>query len=108
LVEITRCALSDRQLALAALDRVGLLGLACGHVHRSILTSFSDRVASIGPSPAYAVSLDLATDAAASFNVEPPGPHLHRWSPEGGAYGQVTTHLMPVIASPAAPGCAQE
>jgi 3',5'-cyclic-AMP phosphodiesterase len=84
-----------------------VLGLACGHVHRSILTSFSDRVASIGPSPAYAVSLDLATDAAASFSVEPPGLHLHRWSPEDGPHGHVTTHFMPVIASPAAPGCAQ-
>lgn len=63
-------------------------GLVCGHVHRTIVTSFAGRPASIGPSPAHAVSLDLDPAAPPTFHMEPPGLHLHRF-----AGGRLVTHL---------------
>lgn len=63
-------------------------GLVCGHVHRTIITRFADRPASICPSPAHAVSLDLDPAAPPTFHMEPPGLHLHRLSE-----GALVTHL---------------
>lgn len=62
--------------------------LVCGHVHRTVLTSFAGRPASICPSPAHAVSLDLDPAAPPAFHMEPPGLHLHRF-----AEGRLATHL---------------
>ncbi|MEP9377827.1 phosphodiesterase [Aquabacter sp. CN5-332] len=65
-----------------------VLALVCGHVHRTVLTSFAGRPASICPSPAHAVSLDLDPEAHPTFHLEPPGVHLHRF-----AGGGLVTHL---------------
>ncbi|TCT03864.1 phosphodiesterase [Aquabacter spiritensis] len=65
-----------------------VLALVCGHVHRTVLAAFAGRPASICPSPAHAVSLDLDPAAPPTFHMEPPGLHLHRF-----ADGGLVTHL---------------
>lgn len=69
-----------------------VLALACGHVHRNILTSFAGKPASICPSQAHAVSLALTPDAPPSFHMDPPSLHLHRWQDDGSKYGSLVTH----------------
>ncbi|WP_088345110.1 MULTISPECIES: phosphodiesterase [Rhodomicrobium] len=78
-----------------------VLAVVCGHVHRSVHTSLAGRGASIAPSPAHAVTLDLAPHAPPSFHLEPPGFHLHCWqATEGGPHGRLVTHLVPIGAFP--------
>lgn len=74
-----------------------VLGVVCGNVHRTVLTQFAGRPASIAPSPAHAVSLTFAPGAPPSFHLEPPGLHLHRWhvNPDQ-AFGTIVTHLLPI------------
>lgn len=67
----------------------GVLGLACGHLHRPIHTLWSGIPVSCAPSPAHQVALDLDPDGPPSYILEPPGLHLHRWTPEDG----LVTHL---------------
>ena len=64
----------------------------CGHVHRSIQARFAGTVASICPSPAHQIVLDLAPEADVSFGLEPPGYQLHLWSAETG----VVSHTVPI------------
>ena len=82
------------------MDRIGLrdaAGLAAviqrhtqvervisGHVHRSIQTRFAGTIASIAPSVAHQVALDLDPDAPSAFCLEPAGYHLHYQVPGGG------------------------
>lgn len=65
-----------------------VLAVVCGHVHRTIFTRFAGVPASIGPSPAHAVSLDLDPAAPPTFHLEPPALHLHRF-----AEGRLLTHV---------------
>ena len=66
--------------------------ILCGHVHRPVQTRFAGTIASIAPSTAHAVALELAPEAAASFTFEPGAFHLHQWhQPDG-----LVTHLLPV------------
>lgn len=69
-------------------------GVLCGHVHRTVMTQFAGRPAMIGPSPAHAVSLDLASDAPPSFTLEPPAVLMHVWNIAPSA--QLTSHWMPI------------
>ncbi len=73
--------------------RVRLVG--CGHVHRATFTSFAEVPTSICPAPNHAVDLDLVEARAPSFKVEPPAFHLHAWF-EGGTFGTVITHTVPI------------
>jgi Icc protein len=73
-----------------------VIAIVCGHVHRSIFTAFADRPASIAPSPAYAVRLDFDDPGEIRVAVESPNLHLHVWSPDGGPFGTVTTHRVPI------------
>ncbi|MDQ2079607.1 phosphodiesterase [Xanthobacteraceae bacterium Astr-EGSB] len=68
-------------------------GLTCGHVHRTVITTFAGQAAMIAPSPAHAVSFDLAADAPPSFSMEPPAVLLHVW---GAGSDAMTTHWLPV------------
>lgn len=79
--------------AIGHMDRLGLVnseGLAAvirrhphvervisGHLHRPITCRFAGTVASVCPSPAHLVALDLAPDAPDDFVLEPPGFQLH-------------------------------
>ncbi len=69
-----------------------VLGLACGHVHRNILTAFAGKPASICPSQAHAVSLALAPDAPSSYHMDPPSLHLHIWRDDAAPFGSLLTH----------------
>ena len=80
---------------IAHMDRIGLEGRAafsavmrrhnqvestlCGHVHRLIHTRVGGRIATISPSPAHQVALDLRPRGPSAFRLEPPGYMLHRW-----------------------------
>lgn len=48
-----------------------------GHVHRSIQTRFAGTLASVAPSVAHQVALDLQPDASSAFCLEPAGYQLH-------------------------------
>lgn len=74
-------------------ERVRLI--ACGHVHRATFTSFAGVPTTICPAPNHAVDLDLEEARGPSFRVEPPAFHLHAWF-EGGAFGTVVTHTVPI------------
>jgi Icc protein len=56
--------------------------VACGHLHRSIQTLWAGTLASIAPSVAHQVRLDLTPDNSPAFSLEPPAFHLHCWQPE--------------------------
>ncbi|HEX7006946.1 MAG TPA: phosphodiesterase [Alphaproteobacteria bacterium] len=56
----------------------------CGHVHRPIHVRWRGTIASIGPSPAHQVMLDLRPDGPAVFKLEPPACQLHLWRPDQG------------------------
>ncbi len=71
-----------------------VLATVCGHVHRTVLTTFAGRAAAIGPSPAHAVSLDLRPDGPPTFTMEPPALLLHVWDPA--EPGRLATHWLPV------------
>lgn len=65
--------------------------VVAGHLHRSITARFGGTVASTCPSPAHQVALDIASDAADRYIMEPPGYQLHWWN------GQVlVTHTVVV------------
>lgn len=55
----------------------------CGHLHRAIQVRFGGTLAATVPSPAHQVALDLATDAASAWMLEPPGFGLHALPPAG-------------------------
>jgi 3',5'-cyclic-AMP phosphodiesterase len=81
---------------IAHMDRIGLDGaekfaalllrhpqverVLAGHVHRSIQARIGSRaIASVAPSTAHQVALDLRPEGAADFMMEPPGYQLHLW-----------------------------
>lgn len=54
--------------------------VVAGHVHRSIQVRFAGTVASVAPSCAHQVALDLRPNGPSAFRLEPPGYHLHYWN----------------------------
>ncbi|MFN7572776.1 MAG: phosphodiesterase [Betaproteobacteria bacterium] len=54
-----------------------------GHLHRPIQCRFAGTVASVCPSPAHQVALDLSPDAPDDFVLEPPGYQLHTLTASG-------------------------
>ncbi|MGN1286734.1 MAG: phosphodiesterase [Bradyrhizobium sp.] len=69
--------------------------IACGHVHRAMLTTFAGLPVTICPAPNHAVDLDLGQLREPSFKVEPPAFHLHTWFP-GQDFGQLVTHQVTI------------
>jgi 3',5'-cyclic-AMP phosphodiesterase len=63
--------------------------LICGHVHRVIQVHWNGITASIAPSPAHSVALDLSQESPPAFVMEPACCHLHYLSEEG----LVVSHL---------------
>ena len=51
----------------------------CGHVHRAIEARWHGTIASVAPSTAHQVRLDLSPKGASAFVMEPPGFQLHLW-----------------------------
>ena len=67
--------------------------MVCGHHHRPITVRWAGTIGSVAPSTAHQVTLDLvADDSPSTFTLEPPGFHLHLWSPEAG----LVTHAVPI------------
>ena len=58
-----------------------------GHLHRTIQASFAGTVASVCPSTAQQLKLDLIPGADIRFTLEPAGFQLHLWNGQ-----QVVTH----------------
>jgi 3',5'-cyclic-AMP phosphodiesterase len=54
--------------------------LICGHLHRPIQALFAGTLASVCPSTAHQVVLDLKPGSAARFIMEPPAFQLHLWT----------------------------
>jgi 3',5'-cyclic AMP phosphodiesterase CpdA len=60
-----------------------------GHYHRNIQTRFAGTVASVCPSTAHQLTLDLRPGADIRFTFEPSAFHLHLWNGQ-----QVVTHTQ--------------
>jgi 3',5'-cyclic-AMP phosphodiesterase len=56
----------------------------CGHVHRAIQAPFAGTTASIAPSTAHQVALDLRPQGPSAFVLEPPGFQLHLYEEHTG------------------------
>lgn len=56
--------------------------ILCGHHHRPVVARVAHAIASIAPSVAHQVELDLHPDAPSAFVLEPPAYQLHHWSPQ--------------------------
>jgi 3',5'-cyclic AMP phosphodiesterase CpdA len=65
--------------------------IACGHVHRPIMTRWAGTLAVTAPSSAHQMALDLGRNAVPRYTLEPPAFLLHRWNA-----GELTTHVIPV------------
>ena len=65
--------------------------ILCGHLHRSIQCRVGGTVASVCPSTAHQLALDLRPDARGAFVMEPPGYQLHLW-----AQGRLVSHTCTV------------
>ena len=63
--------------------------IVCGHIHRPIQMRWAGTLASIAPSTAHQVALDLRAGAKLALRMEPPGVVLHQWRPGSG----LVTHL---------------
>ena len=83
--------------------------IICGHHHRSITARIGHATASVAPSVAHQVELDLADTAPSAFMLEPPAYQIHHWSPEGGvvshtAYVETYPGPFPFLIPPEYPG----
>ena len=58
--------------------------ILCGHHHRPIQTRFAGTIASIAPSVAHQVALDILDDREGALVFEPPAYQLHLFTPEMG------------------------
>jgi 3',5'-cyclic-AMP phosphodiesterase len=61
----------------------------CGHVHRPVQLRWAGTVASIAPSTAHQVTLNLGSGGVSSFTLEPPGVQLLLWRPGTGLIGHL-------------------
>jgi 3',5'-cyclic AMP phosphodiesterase CpdA len=66
--------------------------IICGHMHRSIVTSFAGQVASVAPGVAFQMVLDLNPGAPSGFVLEPPALPLFLWrgKDNGGLVGHMS------------------
>lgn len=74
-----------------------IIGITCGHLHRTVASALSGIPVSVTSAVAPAVSLDLRpvdfhkADGRGIVDGEPPGYSLHRWKD-----GKLVTHFQPV------------
>lgn len=83
--------------------------IACGHHHRPVVARIAHAVASIAPSVAHQVELDLRPDTPAAFVMEPPGYQIHRWAADTGFVSHTACvedypGPFPFLADPDYPG----
>jgi 3',5'-cyclic-AMP phosphodiesterase len=70
--------------------------ILCGHVHRPVTTQVAQAIASIAPSVAHQVALDLDPEGPSAFVMEPPAFQIHRVN---GA-GEIVSHTAYVETYP--------
>ena len=58
--------------------------IVCGHHHRPVVAQVAHAIASISPSVAHQVELDLSANPAGAFVLEPPAFQIHTWSDSAG------------------------
>lgn len=68
--------------------------ILCGHVHRAVQVRFAGTIASIGPSTAFQVALDLRPESRPGWTEEPAAFQLHLWREGDG----VASHIFYVEA----------
>ncbi|MGA7179292.1 MAG: phosphodiesterase [Thiobacillaceae bacterium] len=68
-----------RALADVLSEHYHVIGLSCGHVHRTAFTRWANLPACICPSPAHQIHLDSRPDAPLAWTLEPGGFLLHQW-----------------------------
>jgi 3',5'-cyclic AMP phosphodiesterase CpdA len=68
----------------------------CGHVHRPIQLRWHGTIASVAPSPAHQVMLDLREEGPSVFKLEPPACQLHLWHEDQG----IVSHVSMIGAYP--------
>ncbi len=73
-----------------------VVGITCGHVHRSITTQFGGRPATIGPAVGMQIPVDVKVDAPSNFILEPPGFLLHLYADRWGDDPALTTYTETV------------
>jgi 3',5'-cyclic AMP phosphodiesterase CpdA len=77
--------LDDGDALAAVIGKNGHVGLiACGHVHRMIVSRLGVVPVVVGPGVAHHVVFDLTADAPSRWICEPAAYLLHRWSAESG------------------------
>jgi 3',5'-cyclic AMP phosphodiesterase CpdA len=80
-----KIGLENGEALAAVVGRHGHVGLiACGHVHRMIVSRLGTVPVVVAPGVAHHVVFDLAADAPSRWISEPPAYLLHRWSAETG------------------------
>jgi Icc protein len=85
IVHMDRLALQQRAEFAEVLARhQQVRRIICGHNHRSVTARVGEAIASIAPSVAHQVELDLRANAPPSIMLEPPAYQLHHWSAEHG------------------------
>ena len=67
----------EARLAAVVRRHPQIVRVLCGHVHRAIQAPFAGTTASIAPSTAHQVALDLRPHGPSAFVLEPPGFQLH-------------------------------
>lgn len=80
---------NPQALAEALAEHSHIIGLASGHVHRSVFTRWAGLPACICPSPAHQIHLDMNNNAPVSWTLEAGGFLLHRVED-----GILTTHVV--------------
>jgi len=76
-------------LAEVLAEHSNVIGLACGHVHRSVFTRWAGIPACICPSPAHQIHLDTRPANPLAWTLEPGGFLLHYVNG-----GTLTTHVV--------------
>ena len=72
--------------------------IVCGHHHRPVVAQVAQAIATISPSVAHQVELDLTPNASGAFVMEPPAFQIHSWS-EGAGFVSHTA-LVEVFPGP--------
>jgi 3',5'-cyclic-AMP phosphodiesterase len=86
--------------------------IICGHHHRPVIAHVAQAIASIAPSVAHQVELELRPNAPGAFVLEPPAFQIHTWSAQNGiishtAYVGDYAGPFPFVTDPEYPGAAK-
>jgi 3',5'-cyclic AMP phosphodiesterase CpdA len=81
---------AQQGLAAVLAQHRSVVGILCGHLHRSLQCVWHGVPVSVAPSVAHQVVADFREKAPAAFVMEPPAILLHFWSPDTPEQGLLT------------------